>query len=176
MSDSSDKKSVKIAYIGLFAALALVFSYVESFLPLNIGIPGAKIGLPNIVIVAAIYLVGPADALALSLIRIVVVGFTFGNMSMMIYSLAGALLSFGVMLLARKSGYFSVLGVSVLGGVFHNIAQIIVAVFVLETGSLIYYLPFLIVVGTVSGVLIGIISSIVTKRIGSISNFKSNSQ
>ncbi len=165
MENRTDKRTAKIAYTGLFVALAFVFSYVEYLLPLNIGIPGAKIGLPNIVIMAILYTVGTIDAFVLSMVRVVLVGFTFGNMSMMLYSFAGAILSFLVMLAARKTDKFSIMGVSVLGGVFHNIGQIIVAMFVLETGSLIYYLPFLIIVGTVSGVLIGIVSAMITKRI-----------
>ena len=149
-------------------ALAFVLSYIEYMLPLNIGIPGAKIGLANLVVMVALYTVGDKNAIALSIIRLVLVGLTFGNISMMMYSLAGAALSLCVMLTAKKLGKLSVTGVSVLGGVFHNIGQIIVAMLVLETQSLLYYLPFLIVIGTITGVLIGVVANLITARVKSV--------
>ena len=155
----------KIAFLGLFVALAFVLSYIEFWLPLSIGIPGAKIGLANLAVMVILYTMGEREAIALSLIRVVLVGITFGNMSMMMYSLAGAALSLLAMLLARKTGKFSIGGVSVVGGVFHNIGQIIVAMLVLETDSLFYYLPFLIIVGTVSGVVIGLVAGLITERV-----------
>lgn len=158
----------KIAFLGLFVALAFVLSYIEYMLPLNIGIPGAKIGLANLVVMVALYTVGDKNAIALSIIRVVLVGLTFGNISMMMYSLAGAALSLCVMLIAKKLGKLSVTGVSVLGGVFHNIGQIIVAMLVLETQSLLYYLPFLIVIGTITGVLIGFVANLITARVKSV--------
>ena len=158
-------KNRRIAFLGLFVALAFVLSYIEFMLPLNIGIPGAKIGLANLVVMVALYTVGEKDAIALSLIRVVLVGLTFGNISMMLYSLAGAILSLVVMLIAKKADKFSMVGVSILGGVFHNVGQIIVAILVLETGSLLYYLPFLIIIGTVTGVLIGIVANLITVRV-----------
>ena len=155
----------KIAFLGLFVALAFVLSYIEYMLPLNIGIPGAKVGFANLVVMVALYTVGEKNAIALSLIRVVLVGLTFGNISMMMYSLAGAALSLFAMLIAKKIGKLSVTGVSVLGGVFHNIGQIIVAMLVLETESLIYYLPFLMVIGTITGVLIGFVANLITIRV-----------
>jgi heptaprenyl diphosphate synthase len=155
----------KIAQLGLLIALAFVFSYVEFLIPVNLGIPGAKLGLANLVIMVALYTIGERNAFALSMLRILLVGFTFGNMAMMMYSFAGALLSFLVMLLAKKTGKLSVIGVSVLGGVFHNIGQILVAIVVLETKSLIYYLPVLLLAGTISGIAIGVLGGLVTKRI-----------
>ena len=155
----------RIAFLGLFVALAFVLSYIEYMLPLNIGIPGAKVGFANLVVMVALYTVGEKNAIALSLIRVVLVGLTFGNISMMMYSLAGAALSLFAMLIAKKIGKLSVTGVSVLGGVFHNIGQIIVAMLVLETESLIYYLPFLMVIGTITGVLIGFVANLITTRV-----------
>lgn len=155
----------KISYIGLLTALAFVFSYVEFLFPIGLGIPGAKLGLANLVIIAALYILRERDAFLLSMIRIVLTGFTFGNMTSMMYSLAGGLLSFVVMVIARRSRLFSTTGVSVLGGVFHNIGQIIAAMLILETSSLIYYLPVLIITGSVSGVIIGMLGAAVIKRI-----------
>lgn len=165
-------KTKRIACLGLFIALAFVLSYVEYLLPLNIGIPGAKVGLANLVVMVALYTLGKKDAALLSVVRVVLVGFTFGNLAMMLYSMAGALLSFVVMLIAKRTKLFSIAGVSVLGGVFHNVGQIIVAMFVLETASLLYYLPFLIVIGTISGIVIGVISSMITARVGRLFDIK----
>ena len=158
----------KIAYLGLLIALAFVFSYVEFLLPVNIGVPGAKLGLANLVIIVALYTLGEREAFLLSVLRIVLVGFTFGNMASMIYSLAGGILSYTVMVLAKKLKRLSLTGVSVLGGVFHNVGQIIVAILVVETTSLLYYLPVLILAGTLSGVAIGVLGAMVTRRMGAI--------
>ena len=165
-------KTKRIACLGLFIALAFVLSYVEYLLPLNIGIPGAKVGLANLVVMVALYTLGKKDAALLSVVRVVLVGFTFGNLAMMLYSMAGALLSFVVMLIAKRTKLFSITGVSVLGGVFHNVGQIIVAMVALETASLLYYLPFLIVIGTISGIVIGVISGLITARVGRLFDIK----
>ncbi|WP_024865783.1 Gx transporter family protein [Butyrivibrio sp. FCS014] len=161
----------RIAFLGLFVALAFVLSYIEYLLPLNIGIPGAKIGIANLAVMVTLYTVGEKSAIALSVVRVVLVGLTFGNISMMMYSLAGATLSLLVMLIAKRIGKLSMTGVSVLGGVSHNIGQIIVAMLVLETESLFYYLPFLIVVGTITGVVIGIVSNLITVRVKKVLSF-----
>lgn len=165
-------KTKRIACLGLFIALAFVLSYVECLLPLNIGIPGAKVGLANLVVMVALYTLGKKDAALLSFVRVVLVGLTFGNLAMLLYSLAGAILSFLAMLIAKRTKLFSITGVSVLGGVFHNVGQIIVAMLVLETGSLLYYLPFLIVIGTISGVVIGLLSGMITARVGRLFDIK----
>ena len=155
----------RIAYYGLLVALAFIFSYVESLIPLNFGIPGIKLGLANLVVIIALYMFGIKEAAAVSFIRIVLVGFTFSSVAAMVYSLAGGILSLLVMIIAKKSDKLSTLGVSVLGGVFHNVGQIIVAMKVLETESLIYYLPVLMVSGIVAGVVIGILAAEVIKRL-----------
>jgi len=158
-------KTQKVAFLGLFIALAFVLSYIEFLLPISIGIPGAKIGLANLVIVVAMFTLGKKDAFLLSLVRVLLVGFTFGNLAMTVYSMAGASLSYVAMLIADKSKRFSMTGVSVIGGIFHNVGQIIVAIIVMETTGLIYYLPVLIIIGTISGVVIGILASIVTAHL-----------
>lgn len=158
----------KIAYLGLLIALAFVFSYIEFLLPVNLGIPGAKLGLANLVIIVALYTLGEKTAFTLSMIRIVLVGFTFGNMASMLYSFAGGIISLAVMILAKKTKLLSVTGVSVLGGIFHNVGQIIMAIWVVNTKSLIYYLPVLMVFGCLSGVAIGILGAMVIKRIQGI--------
>lgn len=161
----------KIAYLGLLIALAFVFSYIEFLIPINIGVPGAKLGLANLVIIVAIYTLNEKDAFVLSMIRIVLVGFTFANLASMLYSLAGGILSFLAMVIAKKTQKLSITGVSVIGGVFHNIGQIIMAIWVVKTASLVYYLPVLMISGIVAGVAIGILGGMVTKRIKKIVNW-----
>lgn len=158
-------KTKRIVVLGLLVALAFVFSYLESLVPISIGIPGAKLGLANLVILVALYTLGARDAFLLSVIRIVLVGFTFTNVASMLYSLAGGVLSFAVMYLAKKIKSLSMVGVSVLGGIAHNIGQILVAMWVVETVSLVYYLPILMIVGVVAGVVIGLLSAMVIKRV-----------
>lgn len=158
-------KTKKIAYIGLLIALAFVFSYIEFLLPIHIGIPGVKLGLANLAIIVCLYTIGEKEAFLLSVIRILLVGFTFANTAMMMYSLAGGILSFLVMWLAKKTDKLSMTGVSVLGGVFHNVGQILLAMWVLETESLLYYLPVLMVSGIAAGVVIGILGALITKRL-----------
>ena len=155
----------KTAYMGMLTALAFVFSYIESLLPINLGVPGIKLGLANLVIIVTLYTIGIKAACTLSLVRIVLTGFTFGNPVSMIYSLAGGLLSLVIMILAKRSKTFSVTGVSVLGGVFHNFGQIMVAAVVVEMASLFYYLPVLILSGTIAGVAIGMLASILIQRL-----------
>ena len=163
-SANSDLKK-KIAFYGLLIALAFVLSYIESLIPVFIAIPGAKLGLTNLVVLIALERFGKKDAFIINMIRILLVGFTFGNTFSLLYSFAGGILSFLIMILLKKTKKFSLVGTSVGGGVGHNIGQIIVAAFVLETGALVYYLPFLLVIGTVAGVIIGILSAEIIKRL-----------
>ena len=164
-------RTKKIAYLGLLIALAFVFSYIETMIPVNIGVPGAKLGLANLVIMVALYTIGEKNAFLLSMVRIVLVGFTFANLASMLYSLAGGILSFFAMCIAKRTGKLSMTGVSVVGGVFHNVGQIIMAIFVVKTASLVYYLPVLILVGLASGVAIGILGAMVTKRVKKVVNW-----
>lgn len=157
----------KVPVLGMFIALALVMSYIESILPLNIGIPGAKIGLPNIVIIIALYKAGEKQASIISIVRIFLAGFLFGNMFGIVYSVMGAIFSLGIMILLKKKTDFSVYGVSMAGGIMHNVGQIVTAMLVLETKELVYYLPVLAVIGTVSGIFIGMISGMLLKRLPS---------
>ncbi len=155
----------RIAYLGVLTALAFVFSYIEFLLPLNFGVPGIKLGLANLVVIVALYMINVRAACLLSFVRILLTGLTFGNLASMIYSLAGGILSLVIMILAKRSNVFSVTGVSVLGGVSHNVGQIIIAILVVETKSLLYYLPVLIISGTVTGALIGVLASILIRHL-----------
>ena len=158
----------KIAYLGVFAALALIFSYVEALIPINFGIPGAKLGLANLVIVVALYKLGWGRALGLSVVRIILAGFLFGNLFSIIYSLAGGILSLAGMTILKKTNAFGILGVSIAGGVLHNVGQLLVASCVLESFRAMYYLPVLLIAGVLTGALIGIGSSEMLKRLKEI--------
>ena len=137
----------KVAYFGVFTTLALIFSYVETLIPIQFGIPGVKLGLANLIIVIALYRMKLSEAYLLSIVRVLLAGFIFGNYFSIIYSLAGGLLSLTVMVLLRKKGGFSVIGVSIAGGVFHNIGQLIIASVIVETFSVMYYVPVLLIAG-----------------------------
>lgn len=156
----------KIAVLGLCTAVALILAYVESMLPpLFTAVPGIKIGLPNIIIVFVLYRFGLKEAAVVSLIRMLAVSFMFGNMMALVYSLAGAFLSMLVMVLLKRLNFLSVIGVSVAGGVFHNVGQILAAMVFLGTAELGYYLIVLAITGTVSGIFVGLCGGIIVKRI-----------
>lgn len=156
----------KIAYGAMLVALAMIFSYVESLIPISIGIPGIKLGIANLVTVMGIYFLRPADVLVVVLMRILLVGFMFGNGVSIIYSLAGGILSFLMMLLIKKLNKFSTISVSVVGGIAHNAGQIAVAAIVLKSAAVVYYLPVLIAAGTITGLLIGIVAQKVFPAVG----------
>ncbi|MDO4265369.1 MAG: Gx transporter family protein [Eubacteriales bacterium] len=157
--------SRKIAVYGLMTALAMVLSYVEAMVPVSLGVPGAKLGLPNMVTMVALYTVGARAAFSLSLLRIVLVGLSFGNPFAAFYSFCGFLLSFAVMVLMKRSRAFGILGVSAAGGVMHNVGQLICAAVLVKTGYVFTYLSVLLPAGVIAGVLIGILGGILTKRL-----------
>lgn len=152
-------KATQVAFSGLMLALTLVLSYVESLLPLTIGIPGVKLGLANLAVLLTLYASGWRMALGIDVLRVVLSGFLFGNFAAILYSMAGALVSFGAMVLLKRFR-FSMSTVSIAGGVFHNLGQLVVAVCVVENIHLFYYLPWLIVAGVITGALIGIVARV----------------
>lgn len=158
----------KAAYFGVFTALALIFSYVETLIPFQFGIPGVKLGLANLIIVIVLYKTDWKEALLLSVVRIVLAGFIFGSLFSILYSLAGGILSLAVMALLKKKDSFSVMGVSMASGVTHNVGQLIVAMIVVETYQVGYYLPVLLIAGLITGAVIGIVAGEVLKRIRGI--------
>lgn len=157
--------SKRVAGIGIFIALAMIFSYIEVLIPFSFGIPGVKLGVANIVVVTGLYMLKPQEVLFISILRIMLIGLLFGNVMTLSYSLAGGVLSFVVMYLFKKIDSFSVIGVSAAGGVFHNLGQIIVAAFILKNEKILYYFPVLIIAGVVTGVLIGFVSDKVIKTL-----------
>ena len=158
----------RVAYFGVFTALALIFSYVESLIPISFGIPGVKLGLANLIIVIGLYKMPVPEVYVLSVTRVLLSGFLFGNYFSIIYSMAGAILSLTAMAILKKSEGFSVVGISIAGGVFHNIGQLIVAMVIVETFSVIYYVPVLLIAGLLTGLLIGIVSKEMLKRLVNI--------
>lgn len=162
---NSKKTGAWVATYGMLISLAFIFSYLEAVIPIPIPVPGVKLGLANLVTIVGLYTVGIKGTAAVSLVRIVLVGFTFGNASSMIYSLAGGALSLILMILAKKPGWFSQIGVSIIGGIGHNIGQISIAAVVVQTSGVFYYLPFLMTAGIVAGAVIGLLGGLVTARI-----------
>ena len=151
--------SKKVARMGVFIALAMIFSYIEVLIPFNFGIPGVKLGIANIVTVTSLYIFSTGEAFGISVIRIVLMGILFGNGMSLLYSLAGGLLSFFAMWLGKKTNWFSVMGVSVAGGVFHNVGQILAVMLVMKNSVFVAYLPVLFVAGVVTGYLIGLLAN-----------------
>ncbi len=156
----------KVAKIGIFVALAMIFSYIEILIPFNFGIPGVKLGVANIVVVAGLYLLGAKETFVISLLRILLMGLMFGNGVSLLYSMAGGILSLLVMYIAKKTRCFSVLGVSVAGGTAHNIGQLAAVAFVLGSNAIAVYLPVLLAAGVVTGALIGLLSRQIINTLG----------
>ena len=158
--------SQKIAFLGVSTAVALVLAYVESLLPpLFATVPGIKLGLPNIAIIFILYRFGLKEAAAVSFVRIVAVSLLFGNPMTLLYSLAGGTLSLLIMALLRRLDFLSTVGVSVAGGVFHNVGQILMAMLLLGTAELGYYLIVLAVTGTISGIFVGLCGGFAVRRV-----------
>lgn len=155
----------KLTALSLSVALAMILSFIESQIPPFVAIPGVKIGLANIVTVFLIYSYGWREAGCVSFIRVILSTLLFGSFVSLLYSVCGALLSFAVMLVLKKTNLFSVIGVSVAGGVFHNAGQIVCACLIMENAAIASYLPFLIISGTIAGVAVGILSGILTQKL-----------
>ena len=155
----------KIASISLCISLAMILSFVESQIPALVAIPGIKVGLPNLVMVYLLYRVGWKETCIVSIIRIFLVSLLFGNVQTMTFSIAGAILSLLTMILLKKTNWFSTITVSIVGGISHNIGQIFAACFWTGTAEIAYYLPVLLISGTVSGALIGILSGMLVERL-----------
>ena len=158
-------KTKKLAGCAVLTSLALIFSYIEYLLPLSLAIPGIKLGLANIVSLIALYSLGPGYAFFIGIARVFLSSLLFGSAFSMIYSLAGCILSIFTMWLFKRIDKFSISGVSMAGGVMHNIGQILIAALVMESSAVFYYLPVLILAGMVTGIGIGIISTLVINKL-----------
>lgn len=159
-----NKLSVKkIAIIAIFISLALILSYVDSLIPLTIMVPGIKIGLTNVVIIFSLYMLGFHTALFISIIRVILSSVLFGSILTFAYSMTGAMLSILVMVILKNKVKLSTLTISIIGAVMHNIGQILMAIILMNTKEIIYYLPILMITGMISGTIIGIISALLIK-------------
>ncbi len=155
----------KVAYAAILAALAMIFSYIEAIIPFSIGIPGVKLGIANLVVVVALYKLNFKYAFLINLIRIFAVGFLFTGAFGILYSLAGGLLSLFVMVIVKNAKIFSVVGVSLAGGVAHNLGQLITATLIVSNIKLFVYFPVLIFSGMASGIVIGIVAGLILTKL-----------
>ncbi len=148
----------------MLAAVALIFSYIEAIIPFSIGMPGIKLGFANIVIVYTLYRFDGKYAFAVNIVRILLAALLFGSVFSALYALAGGMVSLCAMILVKKAGVFSVTGVSMTGGVFHNLGQLIVAACVVQTPQVIIYFPILIFSGIAAGIVNGIAAQLCLNR------------
>ena len=155
----------KVSLYGILVSLAFIASYIEVLIPFNFHIPGMKLGLANIAVLIALYTGGTKAGITVSIIRIILVGLTFGNPYSAIYGLSGGVMSLAVMIVLKKTDFFGVMGVSMAGGVAHNLGQLLCAMILLKLPAVFTYLSYLMLVGTVTGALIGIIDEEVLKRL-----------
>ncbi len=158
----------KISRLGLLLALAFILSYLESLIPITLAIPGIKLGLANIVLVYILIKYGFSEAILIATVRNLLVAVTFGNFSLFIYTMAGSFLSIIFMTLLKnikfnKKQVFGITGISLIGGVMHNVGQIIVAILTISNINLLYYLPILVLAGAITGFIIGLIVEQVIK-------------
>lgn len=154
--------------LAIFLTFALVCSYIESLIPIPFGVPGMKLGLTNVVIILLLYLIGPVEAISISLLRVLLIGFMFGNIYSICYSFAGGLLSFIAMFLLYKFSKFKMITISVVGGFMHNLGQMLLAIIFFDSLYLLYYLPILLITGVVTGGIIGLIAQAVYTRVKTI--------
>ena len=161
--------SKKISLSALFTAFAVILSYIETLFP-SIGIPGVKLGLANLAIILVMYFLGCRWAIVVNVVRIIIIGAFFGSLFQILFSIAGAIVSFLVMALFKKTCIFSMVTVAIVGGVFHNVGQMIVASVIVKTYGIITYLPVLIISGLITGAIIGTLSDIIYKRTKHIFN------
>lgn len=160
-----NNKTRKLTTLAMIVSLALILSFIESRIPAFVAIPGVKVGLANIAVIFTLYKLGTKEAILISALRIFLVSILFGNPVSLIYSLAGGALSFVAMFLLKKYTTLSETTISVVGGVMHNVGQIATASVMLSTNVVVYYLPFLILSGTIAGIAVGIAAALLIKRV-----------
>lgn len=165
-------RATRTAYLGLFLALAILMGYVEAILPIQMPVPGMKLGLPNLVIAAVLYMYSWKEAVIISSLRVIVIGFLFGNMFSIAYGLPGAVFSLLVMAVLKNTDRFSIIGVSAAGGTAHNIAQTLVAFLIVKGFPVRWYLPVLMIAGLIAGTLIGIADALIIPRISPLAHTK----
>ncbi|MDO4614022.1 MAG: Gx transporter family protein [Lachnospiraceae bacterium] len=155
----------KIAWLGVMASLGVLCGYIEYLIPVSAAFPGIKLGICNIVILTVLYLSGWKEAAAVSIVRILLIGFMFGSLSSILYSLGGTVCSLSVMAILKRTNFFRVVGVSAAGGVFHEVGQILIAALIVKGFPLLWYLPILMIAGLICGTVIGFLSGAILLRI-----------
>ena len=160
-----NKKTLQLTTLAFITAFAMILSFVESRIPTFVAIPGVKVGLANIAVIFTLYKMGIKEAIAISMVRVLLISMLFGSPVSLIYSVCGATLSLLTMILLKKFTPLNEVTISVTGGVMHNVGQIAAASFMLSTNVVVYYLPFLLVSGTIAGIVVGIASAILIKRV-----------
>ena len=165
MSSSAHSKASRVATTALLATLALIFSYVEAIIPIPIAVPGVKLGIANLAVLIALYRFDFRYALSINLIRIIVSGLLFNGLFGALYAMSGGILSLLVMWILKKTNLFSIVGVSMAGGVAHNMGQILVASILVSDLRMFMYLPVLMFSGIISGIIIGIIAYYVQRSL-----------
>ncbi|TLS48572.1 Gx transporter family protein [Paenibacillus antri] len=171
-ADAALRRSVVIA---MFAAAAVVLGLIEAAIPFQAAVPGAKLGLGNIMVLACLHFLRGRDAISLIVLKTVITSLLLGTFSSFLFSIAGGLLSFAVMYALLRLGRdrFSLIGVSVAGGIAHNIGQLTAATFVLGTSKIFYYLPFLMVAGIATGIFVGFAAKTLIRALGRLPLFES---
>ncbi|NLV59728.1 MAG: Gx transporter family protein [Clostridiales bacterium] len=164
MNNAKKLNTRHIALSGLLTALMLALGYVESLMPISVGIPGIKLGLSNSLLIFAIYMLGAKVSLVLMVLKVVLSGLLFGGVSAMAFSLAGGVVSVLVMILLKRVKGLSPIVVSMVGGAAHNVAQVALAMVILETTKLVYYMAVLLLVGLGMGTVTGIAAAAVLRH------------
>ena len=155
----------RLTMLALSVSFALILSFIESRIPAFVAIPGIKVGLANIAVIFVLYKFGIKEAIAVSAVRVLLVSVLFGSPVSLVYSISGAVLSLTVMFLIKKFTPLTELTVSVAGGITHNIGQIAAASVMLGTNVVVYYLPFLLLSGTIAGAVVGTASALLIKKV-----------
>ena len=158
-------ETVRLTLLAVTVSIAMILSFIESRIPPLVAIPGIKVGLANIAVIFALYKLGIGAAISVSLVRVLLVSFLFGSPVSMIYSITGATLSLLVMIPLKKLSPLGEVGISVVGGIFHNVGQITAASIMMETAVVIYYLPFLLLSGTLAGIAVGATAALLIKKV-----------
>lgn len=159
------RRANDVATIALLSSLALIFSYIEAIIPYNPGIPGIKLGIANIVTLIALYKLSAKHAAAVNAIRILIAGLLFNGLFGAVYALAGATVSLIGMILLKRTGKFSIVGVSMAGGVLHNFGQLIIAAFLIDDTRIFLYFPVLIFSGLICGIVIGLAAHLICSKL-----------
>lgn len=154
----------KVAVWGLLVGVSLVLGYLESLIPFGVGVPGVKLGLCHVVTLFALYRMSTTAVWITGAVRVTLASLLFGNAMVLLYSGAGMVCSLFFMLLLRKSKHFSTVGVSIAGGAAHNMGQMLCATALMQTAGLLWYLPVLLLAGTVSGTVTGLLGGVLISR------------